>query len=229
MLTDSRNSRIHTLKTDNEHLRSENEMLRAANDALAREMARYKKMAGAVLGDRSDTSAVESGKRALQELDKLGDKLTEFTALINMQIERNIKRQGGTSDMSEEPETYELASRKVNNPIRKNKYTQVYRIVREDGIECYKIVALGKESLIAIIPMQTGPVQEDGLNGAFVEDLLAIARDRLQEYQRGKHSCRENAIAITKIEDAIFRLNHRTAQREKAGIEGTSQHLPEGD
>lgn len=58
-------------------------------------------------------------------------------------------------------------------------------------------------------------------NGTFVETLLRIAKERLDFYQESKFNCRENALAITKIEEAIHWLNSRTARREEAGVEGT--------
>ena len=61
-------------------------------------------------------------------------------------------------------------------------------------------------------------------NGAFVEGVLEAALDRLEFYQTGgggKFSCRENALAITKIEEALHWLKHRTAAREERGVEGT--------
>lgn len=72
------------------------------------------------------------------------------------------------------------------------------------------------------VRFQNGPVGENGVNGCHQEDLLAIVLHRLQSFQAGAYACRENAIAITKIEEAMHWLNHRTAQRQKRGVEGTS-------
>ncbi|MGH3283058.1 MAG: hypothetical protein ACRDNW_28560 [Trebonia sp.] len=58
-------------------------------------------------------------------------------------------------------------------------------------------------------------------NGAFVEGVIQAARGRLQHYQLGKFACRENALALTKLEEALHWLNHRTADREDRGVEGT--------
>ena len=73
------------------------------------------------------------------------------------------------------------------------------------------------------ISFQDGPVEENGVNGCHQEDLLAIVIDRLQHFQRGTFACRENALALTKIEEAIHWLNHRTAERQARGVEGTSE------
>ena len=61
-------------------------------------------------------------------------------------------------------------------------------------------------------------------NGAFVETVIEAARQRIAFYQKasnGKFACRENAIAITKIEEALLWLNKRTQDREARQVEGT--------
>lgn len=65
-------------------------------------------------------------------------------------------------------------------------------------------------------------------NGAFVEGVIQAALGRLQFYQdggkvggRGEFACRENALAITKLEEALHWCQHRTAAREARGVEGT--------
>lgn len=58
-------------------------------------------------------------------------------------------------------------------------------------------------------------------NGAFVEGVIAAAIDRLEYYQRSKFKCRENALAITKLEEALHWCGHRTAKRVAQKVEGT--------
>lgn len=60
-------------------------------------------------------------------------------------------------------------------------------------------------------------------NGAFVETVLAAVLQRIEYYQQSKFRCRENALAITKIEEALHWLNHRTQAREKQQVEGTHE------
>jgi len=60
-------------------------------------------------------------------------------------------------------------------------------------------------------------------NGAFVEGVLNAARNRLEFYQDSRFKCRENALAITRIEEALHWLNHRTMDRELRQVEGTHQ------
>ena len=78
------------------------------------------------------------------------------------------------------------------------------------------------------ISWQDGPLAVDGTrkspNGAFVEDVVAAVVDRIQYYQKaadGKFACRENALAITKLEEALHWMDHRTSDRIERGVEGT--------
>lgn len=54
----------------------------------------------------------------------------------------------------------------------------------------------------ASILFQNGPINEVGVNGITQEALLAIVADRLRSFQAGPYACRENALALTKIEEA---------------------------
>ena len=73
------------------------------------------------------------------------------------------------------------------------------------------------------IDFQNGPIQERGVNGVQNEDLLAIVIHRLQGFQAGNFACRENAIALTKIQEAMMWLEKRTADRKARGVEGKSE------
>jgi hypothetical protein len=60
-------------------------------------------------------------------------------------------------------------------------------------------------------------------NGAFVEDVLDIVADRIRFYQASKFACRTNALALTKIEEALHWLDSRTKDREARGVEGVHE------
>ena len=75
-----------------------------------------------------------------------------------------------------------------------------------------------------VIDWQNGPLgrgeERKEPNGAFVETVIDAARQRIQFYQASKFKCRENAIAITKLEESLMWLNKRTADRKTRGVEG---------
>jgi hypothetical protein len=72
-----------------------------------------------------------------------------------------------------------------------------------------------------LIKFQNGPINEAGVNGLTHEVLLAIVVDRMRDFQRGAYACRENAIALTKLEEAQHWLHARTRGRVARGVEGT--------
>ena len=78
-----------------------------------------------------------------------------------------------------------------------------------------------------MVEWQNGPLgrSEDGTriepNGAFVETVIAIAKQRIEYYNNTKFQCRENSMAITKLDEALMWLNKRTADREARQVEGT--------
>lgn len=75
------------------------------------------------------------------------------------------------------------------------------------------------------IEWQNGPlgrgVDRKEPNGAFVETVIAAAKQRIEYYQGSGFACRENAIAITKLDEALMWLNKRTQDREARQVEGT--------
>lgn len=73
-----------------------------------------------------------------------------------------------------------------------------------------------------IIHFQNGPVKEKGVNGCHQEDLLEIVIHRLQCFQAGPFACRENALALMKLEEAMHWLNHRTNDRQTRNVEETN-------
>ncbi len=73
------------------------------------------------------------------------------------------------------------------------------------------------------IKFQDGPIAEAGVNGISQEALLAVVEDRLQCFQAGEYACRENALALTHVQEAMHWMHHRTRERVARGVEGTSQ------
>lgn len=80
-----------------------------------------------------------------------------------------------------------------------------------------------EDAPLAVVVFQDGPPGDVGVNGMTFEALLAILVDRLERYQLGPHRCRENALAITKLEEAVHWLGHRTTERQDRGVEGTTK------
>lgn len=84
-------------------------------------------------------------------------------------------------------------------------------------------VDLGTEERTVVIQFQAGAIKEVGRNGITDEALIAVVIDRLRGFQDGEFRCRENAIALTKLEEAMLWLNKRTIDRMRRGVEGVSK------
>lgn len=87
----------------------------------------------------------------------------------------------------------------------------------------YDIVSTTAGQFLGRVEFQNGPVKEADVNGVTEGALLAIVADRLREFQSGPYSCRTNALALTKIEEALHWLESRTRDRVARGVEGTSK------
>lgn len=79
----------------------------------------------------------------------------------------------------------------------------------------------GEGKILAEINFQEGPIKEFGVNGVANEDLIAMVIRRLEGFQDSEFKCRENAIAITKLEESLMWLRKRTNGRENRKVEGT--------
>ena len=75
--------------------------------------------------------------------------------------------------------------------------------------------------IVGKIDFQEGPIKECGVNGVANEDLINMVIRRLEGFQKSEYACRENALAITKLEESLMWLRKGTNDREARGVEGT--------
>jgi hypothetical protein len=74
-----------------------------------------------------------------------------------------------------------------------------------------------------MILFQKGPRKDStSRTGVLDTDLLEIVRDRLRCFQQGEFSTRENAIALTHIEEALLWMNKRVEDRIERNVLGTN-------
>lgn len=59
-----------------------------------------------------------------------------------------------------------------------------------------------------------------GRNGVTTAELLEVLIAHLKGFQAGKFACRENAIAITKLEEAYLWIEHRARLRQEQEVKG---------
>ena len=112
--------------------------------------------------------------------------------------------------------------RRVTNGLFTTKYTEVYGGNEVfNALHNFEVKNKTTQEVVANIHFQEGPIKECGTNGVANEDLLLMVITRLQMFQDSPYECRENAVAITKLEEAAMWLRKRTMDREVRGVEGT--------
>ena len=111
----------------------------------------------------------------------------------------------------------------LENDLITRKYTSIlfYEGKNNNAPTNFVVIKSEDNSEIQTIKFQDGAIKEKGVNGVMNEDLIAMIIARLSYFQTTDFKCRENACAITKLEEALMWLRKRTINREKRGVEGT--------
>ena len=117
---------------------------------------------------------------------------------------------------------------KLSTIQKRENLNEVYRMGDRglgDAFHDYRIAgAPGNEPVWVEIHFQKGPRKDpDARHGVLDEDLLEIVRDRMRAFQVGPYACRENACALTHIEEALMWLNKRKEDRLERGVLGTME------
>jgi hypothetical protein len=78
---------------------------------------------------------------------------------------------------------------------------------------------------VADIQFQSGPRDaESSIPGVIGTAVVAVVLDQLRDFQKNpKFKCRENAVAITKLEEAVMWMQQRARTRAKRGVLGTAK------
>ena len=130
----------------------------------------------------------------------------------------------GDSRVREFVETkHDLLTTKYTKVLEESEFQynapHTFQVIRaqEENSEEHK----GENLVLSEIHFQEGPIKECGVNGVCDEDLIVMVIRRLEGFQDSEFKCRENACAITKLEEALLWLRKRTMGRENRGVEGT--------
>ena len=108
-------------------------------------------------------------------------------------------------------------------PLLRTKYTKVFveSEFTNNAPHNYFVAKAEDNRGLCHIHFQEGPCIEAGVNGVGNEDLICMVIDRLEHFQNSPFACEENAMAKTKLEEALLWLHKRTMGRERRGVEGT--------
>ena len=90
------------------------------------------------------------------------------------------------------------------------------------GVELGQYISVSHDLNQITFKIQDGPIGENGVNGCQVDDVIQTVRTMIHGLNK-KHPCRENACAITKLDEAMMWLDKRTKDREVRGVEGTNK------
>ena len=76
-------------------------------------------------------------------------------------------------------------------------------------------------AVVASIQFQHGPRDVKGSKPGITDAaMLGIVIDRYRAFQAGPFACRENALVLTKLEEALHWMKHRADERAKRGVLG---------
>lgn len=127
-------------------------------------------------------------------------------------------------DIYSEPIDNRVEMVEVKHDLLTTNYTRVEheKDFKFNAPHLFHVVQSKGNDVLGIVHFQEGPIKEAGVNGVSNEDLIAMVICRLEHFQQSQYSSRDNALAITHLEDALLRLRKRTIGRENRGVEGTS-------
>lgn len=119
--------------------------------------------------------------------------------------------------------------RKLNTIQKRENLNNVYAVDKKGNGGAnheYAIHAVPVENdarLMGVVRFQNGArKEENSIHGVLDTDLLEIVRDRLIGFQSGQFATRENAIALTHIEEALMWMNRRVEDRIERQVLGTN-------
>jgi hypothetical protein len=121
--------------------------------------------------------------------------------------------------------------KRLEHDLLTNKYTEVWQEENFSFNAPHKFEVRstngfdmsGNQDVLARIHFQEGAIKEHGVNGVMNEDLITMVITRLEHFNQSEFRCRENALAITALEEALLWLRKRTMGREKRNVEGTHE------
>lgn len=113
--------------------------------------------------------------------------------------------------------------KKLSTIQKREKLNEVY-VADETGVggANHEYIVMCDDEPIEIA-FQNGPRKDkSSVHGVLDTDLLEIVRDRLKCFQSGEFACRENACALTHIEEALMWMNRRVEDRIERNVLGTN-------
>jgi hypothetical protein len=89
----------------------------------------------------------------------------------------------------------------------------------ETEIRPHKFIYIRHDKNSLSFTIQNGPIKEAGINGCQVDTIIEAAKLIIEGLNK-QFPCRENALVITKLDEALLWLMKRKIDREKRSVEG---------
>lgn len=156
-----------------------------------------------------------------EQLDELESRLgIETAALVTpgelRELVRMARRTIGNNDNNER----KVMALETLKGVTEINGVEIKRVTWKQPSENF--IEVNDEHNAITFKIQNGPIKEMGKNGCQVTDVIAVAKHILEQLN-AKFPCRENAVTITKLDEALMWQAKRTSDREKRGVEGTAR------
>lgn len=116
----------------------------------------------------------------------------------------------------------DMSKLKERNPDMFTSSGQMDYKMFEQDVRPYNFIYVRHDVSSVSFTLQNGPIKENGVNGCQVTDMIEVAK-MIIEGLNDKFPCRENAMTITKLDEALMWQTKRTTDRENRGVEGKSE------
>ena len=92
----------------------------------------------------------------------------------------------------------------------------------EKDVRPFNYIYVRKDVNSLSFTLQKGPIKEAGVNGCQIDQVVEAAKHILEGFN-SKFPCRENAMAITKLDECLMWLEKRTKDRIAREVEGSGK------
>lgn len=130
-----------------------------------------------------------------------------------MKTLKNVKEIGGFK-------VVDMDELRKNHPDKFNEHGAVNSEWFEKEIAPDSFIFVQSKPNSISFTIQSAPVQDVGINGCQVDTIIETAKLILEGLNENI-PCRENSLAITKLDEALMWLQRRKENRIKRGVEGT--------
>ncbi len=84
-----------------------------------------------------------------------------------------------------------------------------------------EFITIGNENYLGF-QIQEGPIKEVGVNGCQIDSVIETAKKVIEGFA-SRFPCRENTMAIQKLDEALMWMRERTRDRVERDVEGKNE------